>query len=109
MRSKYLTVVVLLLPLLLNAKAKSGAAPSMGSSKQRPPKEYKLMNVGRLWTVVSNFGNYGDPTSELPTFDWPGGTGVYYMWEGRLWIGAMVQGTPLVSHADYGAYEWDPS
>ena len=109
MRSKYLTVVVLLLPLLLNAKAKGGAAPSMGSSKQRPPKEYKLMSVGRLWTVVSNFGNYGDPTSELPTFDWPGGTGVYYQWEGRLWIGAMVKGTPLVSHADYGAYEWYPS
>ncbi len=77
---------------------------------QRPPREYRSMNVGRLWTAVSNFGTYGDPMDWLPTFHWPGSDlSVYYLFEGRLWIGAEINDTQLVSHADYGAYEWSPS
>jgi len=75
----------------------------------RPRRQYFMEKVGELWTVVSNFGNYGDPSSQLPSYDWPGYSGVYYLWEGRLWIGAMCHGSPIVSHADYGAYEWYPS
>ncbi len=74
--------------------------------------DYKVHTIGELWSAVSNFGNYGDPNSTntgRPSYDWPGGTHNYYLWEGRLWIGAAVGGETLVSHADYGDYEWHPS
>jgi hypothetical protein len=63
----------------------------------------------RLATAVSNFGNYGDPDMTNPSMEWPIGSGKYYLWEGRFWVGAEVAGAKLVSHADYGNYEWEPS
>jgi len=55
--------------------------------------DYKVHTIGQLWSAVSNFGNYGDPNSTntgRPSYDWPGGTHNYYLWEGRLWIGAKI-------------------
>lgn len=78
-------------------------------TSSRPPQEYKVHNIGDLWSIVSNIGNYGDPNQALPSYDWPGGLGDYYLWEGRFWFGAMVNGVPWVSHADFGNYELAPS
>ncbi|MCK4526349.1 hypothetical protein KAW18_03165 [candidate division WOR-3 bacterium] len=67
--------------------------------------------VGGVWTVESNFGSYGDANASStgnPSFDYPGGFGFYYQWEGRLWLGAEVAGTKYVSHCDYGNYEFEP-
>jgi hypothetical protein len=82
----------------------------LGGVPARPLPDFKVHNIGELWTIVSNFGNYGDPNSELPSYDWPGGVlNDYYLWEGRFWFGAMVNGVEKVSHADFGNYEFDPS
>lgn len=81
-------------------------------TKDRPPYEFKPHTIGQVWTVESNFGGYGDPNAANtgnPSFDWPGGTHNYYLWEGRLWIGLEYKGVAYVSHADYGNYEWSPS
>lgn len=70
------------------------------------------LEMSRIATAVSNFGNYGDPnagTTLRPSVEWPNGSGKYYLWEGRFWAGAKVAGTPYVSHADYGDYEWMPA
>lgn len=75
----------------------------------RPSTAYKVHDVGTLWTAVSNFGNYGEPNYLLPSGEWPAGSEVYYIWEGRLWLAAMIGGEPYVSHADYGNYELDPT
>jgi len=75
----------------------------------RPSTEYRVHDVGNFWTAISNFGNYGEPNALLPSGEWPGGSGVYYIWEGRFWAAALVGGEPLCSHADYGNYELDPS
>lgn len=75
----------------------------------RPALAQRVHDVGNVWTAFSNYGNYGDPNANLPSGEWPAGSGVYYIWEGRFWIGAMVGGEPLVSHADYGNYEFDPT
>jgi len=83
---------------------------SSGRTKsERPDLEMKYHTIGEVWSAVSNFGNYGDPASLTPSYDWPGGTANSYHWEGRLWMGAIVEGETLVSHADYGNYELDPS
>jgi len=76
----------------------SKAYTSLSSKGRRPEISYRVHKIGRVWSAVSNFGSYGDPSSELPSYDWPGGTGVYYLWEGRLWIGAELKGCYYVSH-----------
>jgi len=35
----------------------------------RPPKELKTHDIGEVWSIVSNFGNYGDPNQKLPSYD----------------------------------------
>ncbi|MCB2199115.1 hypothetical protein KQI63_06890 [bacterium] len=75
----------------------------------RPSTAYKVHDVGTMWTAVSNFGNYGEPNTLLPSGEWPAGSEVYYIWEGRFWLAAMIGGEPFVSHADYGNYELDPT
>jgi len=75
----------------------------------RPSTAYKVHDVGTFWTAVSNFGNYGEPNTLLPSGEWPAGSEVYYIWEGRLWLSAMIGGVPYSSHADYGNYELDPT
>jgi len=75
----------------------------------RPEREYRVHNVGNIWSATSNFGNYGEPNATMPSGEWPSGSEVYYVWEGRFWMGALVGGEKLVSHADYGNYELDPA
>jgi len=87
----------------------SPSSPGLNPIAPRPARAYKVHNIGTLWSWVSNFGNYGDPNSQAPSYDWPGGTHNYYLWEGRFWFGAVVGSDTLVSHADYGNYELDPS
>ncbi len=84
-----------------SGKTSSGRAITGNSANDK----YMIMDVGNIWTAVSNFGNYGDPNSALPSGQWPAGSGNNYVWEGRFWMGALVQGKKRVSHADYGDYE----
>lgn len=109
--------VALCLSLLMFA-AIAGAAvhpsrmvkgPVNRGTDARPPRAYKVHDVGTFWTATSNFGNYGEPNFNLPSGEWPAGSEVYYIWEGRFWIGAIVGGEMLCSHADYNNYEFDPS
>ncbi len=75
----------------------------------RPSLANRVHDVGTLWTAISNYGNYGEPNNALPSGEWPGGSEVCYIWEGRFWLAAMIGGEPLCSHADYGNYEFDPT
>lgn len=62
--------------------------------------------------TTSNFGRYGDPNAEStdrPSAEWPALSQKNYLWEGRFWVGAQVDGEIRVSHADYGSYEWYPN
>jgi len=71
--------------------------------------QYMVMDVCNVWSAISNFGNYGDPNSVLPSGQWPAGSGNNYIWEGRFWVASLVQGKKRVSHADYGDYEFHSS
>ena len=66
--------------------------------------------ISSLFTAIGNYGTYGDPEvpNRYPSMEWPGGSGVHYLWEGRLWFGAIVGEEKWVSHADYGDYELHP-
>lgn len=109
-------IVVILGITALTAAA--SARPGSQSGKVGPVREvagnsaddaYMIMDVANIWSAVSNFGNYGDPNSVLPSGQWPAGSDNNYIWEGRFWVGALVQGKKRVSHADYGDYEFHAS
>ncbi|MEJ2754011.1 MAG: hypothetical protein P8169_15255, partial [Chloroflexota bacterium] len=110
---RMLTLATLLLAAMLAAgTAMARQIESLKGPRRtaaRPSTEYRVHDVGNFWTAISNFGNYGEPNELLPSGEWPAGSGVYYIWEGRFWIGALVGGEALVSHAEYGNYELDPT
>ena len=48
-------------------------------------------NVGNIWLRISNygfFGSGGDITPEWPSLEYPGGSGIDYLYRGALWFGA---------------------
>ena len=92
-----------------DVKFSKGQIPTNPAISDRPIKQYKVHNVGNVWSATSNFGNYGEPNFTLPSGEWPAGSEQYYIWEGRFWVGAQVGGAMLCSHADYGDYELLPS
>lgn len=102
--------ILLVLTTAVLARRKSDPEPqSLSKISARPLYDFRVHNVGTLWNTESNFGRYGDPNLSLPSMDWPGGSEAYYLWEGRFWVGAIVDGEKLVSHADYNNYEFYPT
>ena len=71
-------------------------------------------NVGKIGMTVSNFGIFGtsrlgpvtDPVTGLPapSLEYPHGHEVDYLFEGALWVGAIVGRDTLVSIASDGDY-----
>lgn len=71
-----------------------------------------VLTTNEIWTTLSNFGEHGDANTVLPGYSWPGnapGQNVYYLWDGRVWLAAYVNGTKYVTHYDYGQKEFAPS
>ncbi|MDH4038685.1 MAG: hypothetical protein OEV86_14525, partial [Candidatus Krumholzibacteria bacterium] len=60
-------------------------------------------DVGNLWVHASNWGAIGSAPgsgstfSTAPSAQWPGGSGVEYLFLGGLWVGGVVGGVPSVS------------
>ncbi len=73
---------------------------------------WKVVTTNEIWTTLSNFGEHGDANTVMPGYSWPGnapGQNVYYLWDGRIWLAAYVNGTKYVTQYDYGQKEWAPS
>ncbi|MBN2000171.1 T9SS type A sorting domain-containing protein [candidate division KSB1 bacterium] len=78
-------------------------------SQQRPLHESHVHDLGTLWSSVTNFGQFGEPSYLSPSMEWPGGTGCFYLHFGGLWIGAIAGSDTIVTQTDLGLYEWSPS
>lgn len=51
----------------------------------------KYHNVGNIWLRVSNYGFFGsgdDVVPQYPSLEYPGGSGIDYLYQGGLWFGA---------------------
>jgi hypothetical protein len=77
-------------PRALAKGASAAAVPKLGYSQK----------VGRLWTMVTNYGKWGDEQYTEPNFEWPGGSGNIYGWRQSIWIGAVINGNGTVSAGD---------
>ena len=59
-----------------------------------PTKQFDLTkyhNVGNIWLRVSNYGFFGsgnDISPQYPSLEYPGGSGIDYLYMGSLWFGA---------------------
>ncbi|MDD4224101.1 MAG: hypothetical protein PHD87_05905 [Candidatus Cloacimonetes bacterium] len=82
--------LLLALALLLAAGPLGGKGKEQaGSGKRLDTSPYH--NVGNIWLRVSNFGFFGggpDAVSQYPSLEYPGGSGIDYLWQGGLWFGA---------------------
>lgn len=67
------------------------AVPSTGTKKLDLSKYH---NVGNIWLRVSNYGFFGsgdDVVPQYPSLEYPGGSGMDYLYQGALWFGAKKQ------------------
>ncbi len=72
----------------------SGMVYAAKAEKTPPAKKFDLSkwhNVGNIWLRVSNYGFFGsgdDAVPLWPSLEYPGGSGVDYLYQGALWFGA---------------------
>ena len=68
-----------------------------------------VMNAGDLHVNITNFGLIGSQYSVITTYSdapsaqWPGGSGVEYLWAAGLWVGGIKLGQQVVSTGQYEA------
>ncbi len=104
---KRLPILALLCSLLVASFA-FGRGDDTKGKQQRPQLrktgEYTATGfshkVGALWSVVTNYGFYGDRAYSEPNFEWPGGSGNIYGWLQSIWIGAIVDSLGYVSSGE---------
>ncbi len=80
-------LVLALIPMLAFA---AKAVPSTGTKKLDLTKVHK---VGNIWLRVSNYGFFGsgdDIVPQYPSLEYPGGSGIDYLYQGALWFGAKI-------------------
>ena len=73
-----------------------------------------MHQAGLQWLGMSNDGEFGNPSQDtlwIPELEYPGGSGTVFLFSGGLWIGAKVDGRPVVSGCtdmDNGTNEFGP-
>lgn len=66
-----------------------------------------VLNVGELYVNITNHGLIGSQysvvsnMSDAPSAQWPGGSGIEYLFSAGLWVGGVKNGETLVSTGQY--------
>ena len=78
----------------------------------KPMLDQRVHKVGNMWLTITNYGIFGnqsdasvkDPETGLsaPSCEYPGGSGMEYLFQGALWVGAIVGEDTLVSNGHDG-------
>lgn len=123
--------------LVIGAEARSGTDPNVPNPKHNPadlvspadafPIEHRRVQyTGDIWMTISNDGSIGTESGTTlpdvedlrilkinygPSFEFPGGSRVDYLFNGSLWVGGIVGADTLVSAAKTSgsgnAFEWN--
>ncbi|HNQ42973.1 MAG TPA: hypothetical protein PKI59_01010, partial [Candidatus Cloacimonadota bacterium] len=89
--SKIILCLVLMLVFMAGSLYAALAEPSTGTKRLDLSKYH---NVGNIWLRVSNYGFFGsgdDAVPQYPSLEYPGGSGIDYLYQGALWFGAKKQ------------------
>lgn len=123
--SAWAAALALLLALLAPARAQTGKsltwpyADSVTRGSMRPqdvPDIFgfgKVSKVGNVWLKTTNIGVVGNPYPEIssdPACQWPGPSGVEYLFYAGLWVGAVDPSTidPVRRRRVSASSEWRP-
>lgn len=91
MKMNKIVFCLVLLLLMLSFVYAAKAVPTTGTKKLDLTKYH---NVGNIWLRVSNYGFFGsgdDIVPQYPSLEYPGGSGIDYLYQGALWFGAKKQ------------------
>ncbi len=118
--------ILLILGLLLAGTIFAEDGPDNQTAPRRRPAvstpaiDEKTHDVGQLFLTISNWGFFGSQRGEddprlciiyetgdkagqcRPSAEYPGGSGLEYLFQGALWIGAVVGGDTVVSVGEDG-------
>ncbi len=89
----------------------SGVVYARSLSNSSSDKKFDLVkyhNVGNIWLRVSNYGFFGsgdDIQPPWPSLEYPGGSGIDYLYQGALWFGAKKKRLDIYGNQLYFAEE----
>jgi hypothetical protein len=86
---KFNKLILCLLALLAFSFVNAAMADSSAGTKKLDLSKYH--DVGNIWLRVSNYGFFGsgdDVVPQYPSLEYPGGSGIDYLYQGALWFGA---------------------
>ncbi len=99
----FLGMVLVCFPPLLSAR-RALEAERRARPFQDPYLQKKTHDVGKAWLTMTNFGFFGNQDDDrYVSFEFPGGSHTEYLFQGAVWVGALVDGQPYVS---VGAEGW---
>ena len=98
-RSIVICVLVILLGFsfalaYFDVSGEPNTGPQMGT---QPTIQYKYHDVGNIWITSTNFGFFGNAGNwkiygkNFPSCEFPGGSHEDYLFQGAVWIGAIIQ------------------
>ena len=83
-------VIVLMLVFVFNSILVAKTIDQNGPSNLKKFDTSRVHNFGNIWLRVSNYGFFGsgDSSPKWPSLEYPGGSGIDYLYQGALWFGA---------------------
>jgi len=97
MRSKIgilLIFLIVVFMMIFSGSALFARSVNGGSGADRRLDIFHYHNVGNIWLRISNYGFFGsgdDVVPQWPSLEYPGGSGIDYLYQGALWFGACKQ------------------
>ena len=128
MNNRPIAVIATALLIIFSASVLFGR-PEPGDNSVSPRQRVSIMqtatdekthDIGQLFFTVTNWGFFGSQRGDddpryciiyeegdnegecRPSAEYPGGSGIEYLFQGALWIGAVVDGDTLVSVGEDG-------
>ncbi len=91
MRSRKTAAIILIFVFTMVSVALMGRSNVDMEKTKKLDLEDRIHKVGNIWLRVSNYGFFGsgdDVTPQWPSLEYPGGSGIDYLYQGALWFGA---------------------
>ena len=85
----FVSFLLILIFCLSSVLLSRSAVESTGGNKRLDIFHYH--NIGNIWLRISNYGFFGsgdDVVPQYPSLEYPGGSGIDYLYQGALWFGA---------------------
>jgi hypothetical protein len=82
------TIIIFMLAVSLGFARNKDDKATSGPGMLTKPMIFDTYNstVANLWCRLMNIGFIGDDAFNNPSFEWPGGSGNHYLYQGSIWV-----------------------